>query len=187
MAKYTNTNNSRYKWPYVHCRVYVYHPRDPQGFKRHRDFGRNFQPKVTTYAALAGPQVPCTTSLYCPKANFLSTQYRTANQIEPTLRVSSNTQARLEQESPIQVVTELKIGELQWSNENCYFQADKLLCPKNGETLLLLFTLADFGTIPIVNGYSICPAPPPPNSKARLPAKHLHYRKRSYDPSSTYI
>ena len=40
-------------------------------------------------------------------------QYKTANQIQLTLRVSSSTQATLEQ-SPIQVLTELNIAWLQW-------------------------------------------------------------------------
>ena len=51
---------------------------------------------------------------------------RTGNQILPTLRVSSNTQATLEQ-SPIQVLTELNVAWLQWSYSNLYFQADKPL------------------------------------------------------------
>ena len=55
-------------------------------------------------------------------------QYRTANQILPTLRVSSSTQATLEQ-SPIQVLTELNVAWLQWSCENWYFQVDKPLRP----------------------------------------------------------
>ena len=42
------------------------------------------------------------------------------------LRVSSSTQATLEQ-SPIQVLTELKVTWLQWSYENWYFQVDKPL------------------------------------------------------------
>ena len=58
-------------------------------------------------------------------------QYRTANQLSSTLRVSSNTQAALEQ-SPIQVLTELNIAGLQWSYENWYFQVDKSLGPSIG-------------------------------------------------------
>ena len=56
-------------------------------------------------------------------------QYRKANQIQPTLRVSSSTQATLEQ-SPIQVQTELNVALLQWSYENWYFQVDNPLRPK---------------------------------------------------------
>ena len=54
-------------------------------------------------------------------------QYRTANQIWPTLWVSSNTQATLEQ-SPIQILTELNVAWLQRSHENWYFQVYKPLC-----------------------------------------------------------
>ena len=54
-------------------------------------------------------------------------QYRTANKIWPTLRVSSSsTQATFEQ-SPIQVLTEINVAWLQWSYENWYFQVDKPL------------------------------------------------------------
>ena len=45
-------------------------------------------------------------SLHCHRAN---NQYRKANQVQPTLRVSSSTQATVGQ-SPIQVLTELNIA-----------------------------------------------------------------------------
>ena len=49
-----------------------------------------------------------TTQLLTLHQHRANNQYRTANQIYPTLRVSSNTQATLEQ-SPIQVLTELNV------------------------------------------------------------------------------
>ena len=64
-------------------------------------------------------------SLYCqPIANSASTQsqqpvQRTAYQIKPTLRVSSNTQTTVKQ-SLIQVLTELNVAWLQWSYKNWY-------------------------------------------------------------------
>ena len=55
-------------------------------------------------------------------------QYRTANQIKPTLRVSIIIQTTLEQ-SPIQILSELNVAWLQWSYENWHFQVDKPLHP----------------------------------------------------------
>ena len=51
-----------------------------------------------------------------------------ANQIQPTLKIGSSTQATLEQ-SPIQVQTTINIAWLQWLYENWYFQGDEPLSP----------------------------------------------------------
>ena len=83
----------------------------------HREAYRDFQPSLTSSAGRAKgcsdhrfrappaytAQLP---TLHQHRAN---NQYRTANQIEPTLRVSSSTQATLEQ-SPIQILTELNVA-----------------------------------------------------------------------------
>ena len=77
------------------------------------------------------PQVPCVPpSLHCPIANSVPTtsEWNTANQIYPALRVSGSTQATLEWKSSIQVRTELNITWLQWSYENWYFQVDVGRC-----------------------------------------------------------
>ena len=83
----------------------------------HREVYRDFQPSLTSSAGGAKgcsehrfrappaytAQLP---TLHQRRAN---NQYRTANQIYPTLRASSSTQATLEQ-SPVQVLTEVNVA-----------------------------------------------------------------------------
>ena len=92
---------------------------------------RNSNPVMTSSAGPVPRVVQITGSVHPPTyiAQLLTlhqhrtnNQYRTlANQIWPTLRVNSNTQATLEQ-SPIKVLTELNVAWLQWSYRIWYFQ-----------------------------------------------------------------
>ena len=95
---------------------FFFNPADPQGitqgglpgFPTQLDIFRRFGAKGFSDHRFRAPpaytaQLP---TLHQHRAN---NQYRTANQIQPTLRVSSSTQATLEQ-SPIQVLTELNVA-----------------------------------------------------------------------------
>ena len=82
----------------------------------HREAYRDFQPSLTSSAGGAkgfsdhrfrAPPA-YTTQLLTLHQHRANNQYRTTNQIQPTLRVSSSTQATLEQ-LPIQVLTELNV------------------------------------------------------------------------------
>ena len=84
----------------------------------HREVYQELQPSYDIFRrwrqGLFRPQVLCTPILHCPIANSASTQSqqpvnKTANQIQPILRVSSSTQATLEQ-PPIQVLTKLNVA-----------------------------------------------------------------------------
>ena len=105
----------------------------------HREVYREFQPSYDIFLRSGAERVIQTTgSLHGTPAytaqlltlhqHRATNQYRTANQIKPTLRVSSNTQGTLEQ-SPIQVLTELDVDWLQRLYKNWSFQVDKPLCP----------------------------------------------------------
>ena len=89
---------------------------DPWGITS-REVYQEFQPSYDIVRSwcqgLFRPQVPCTPSLHCPITNSASTQsQQPVNRTQLIksswlLRVSSNAQATLERESPIQVLNEL--------------------------------------------------------------------------------
>ena len=84
----------------------------------HREVYREFQPSYDIFRRwcqrLFRPQVPCTPAYTDTEPTTSIGWLIKSSQL---LRVSSNTQAILEQ-SPIQVVTELNAVWLQWSYEN---------------------------------------------------------------------
>ena len=84
----------------------------------HRVVYQEFQPSYDIFRrwcqGLFRPQVPRASPAYTAQLLTLhqhraNNQYRTASQIYPSLRVSSSTQATLEQ-CPIQVLTELNVA-----------------------------------------------------------------------------
>ena len=97
----------------------------------HREVYRNFQPSLTSSAGGAKGQSDhrfrapptYTAQLLTLHQHRANNHYKTANQIYPTLRVNSSTQAILEQ-SPIQELTKLN------TRTGTYFQVDKPLCLK---------------------------------------------------------
>ena len=91
---------------------------------------RNSNPVMTSSA---GGAKGCSDHRFCAPPAYTAQlltlhQHRANNQ--PTLRVSSSTQATLEQ-SPVQVLTKLNVAWLQGSYETWYFQDDKPLSPFN--------------------------------------------------------
>ena len=92
-------------------------PADPREITLGREVDQEFQPSLTS--STGGAKGCSDNSFHAPPAHTAqlltlhqhraNNQYRTANQIYPTLRISSSTQATLEQ-CPIQVLTELNVA-----------------------------------------------------------------------------
>ena len=84
----------------------------------HREVYQEGKPSYVIFRrwwqGLFRPQVPCTPAytaqLLALHQHRANNQYRTANQIKPTLRVSSSTQATLEQFPITQALAELNLA-----------------------------------------------------------------------------
>ena len=87
---------------------FFFHPADSRGITS-REAYQEFQPSYDIFrrSGVKG----CSDHRFCVRAPS-----------QPTLRVSSSTQATLERESPIQVLTEFNVSWLLWSYKNWYCQ-----------------------------------------------------------------